>query len=168
MKTIHLEVPRVMAINMTNGRLGYVVLEGPHFLVDWGVLDLRGARDPERLEKACDVIAWNLPDVLVLEDVEAKGCMKGARTRQLISRLKEEARHRAIETAILSRLEAQGLFEPLGATTRYAIARMVADRFPELKRSLPYARRAWESEHHNMTLFVAASFALAYFRQATG
>ncbi len=157
-----------MAINMTNGRLGYVVLEGPHFLIDWGVLDLRGAGDPERIEKTCDVIAWNLPDVLVLEDVAAKGCLKGARTRKLINRLDEEARRRAIETAILSRLEVQAVFEPLGATTRHAIARIIADRFPELRRRLPYAKRAWDPEHHNMTLFAAASFALAYFKQATG
>ncbi len=167
MKTIHLEVPRVMAINMTNGRAGYAVFEGEHFLVDWGVLDLRGTKDTERLEKILNIIAWNLPDVVVLEDVDAQSCVKGDRTRNLLKQIAKDTKARSIETSVISRKDLQSVFESMGACTRHAIARIVVDRFPELKRRMPPVRRAWDSEPHNMTLFVAASFALAWFKHAT-
>lgn len=163
MKTIHLEVPRVMAISIASGRVGYAVLEGPQFLIDWGVLDVRGVNDKERISKIVETIAWNLPDILVLEDVKAKGCMKGARSRVLIKRIKSESSLRAIDTVMISRMDVRCLFAPLHGHNKDVIARTVANHFPELLRALPRERRPWDAEQYRMTLFEAASYALVYF-----
>jgi len=165
MKTIQLEVPRVMALSIATGRVGYAVLEGPRFLVDFGVLDLRGANDNERITKIVETIAWNLPDILVLEDVKAKGCMKGARSRVLIKRIKLETSLRAIDIVMISRLDVRRFFAPLDGRNKDVIARTVANHFPELLRALPRERRPWVPEQYRMALFEAASYALVYFKR---
>jgi len=45
--------------------------------------------------------------------------------------------------------------------TKHGRARLVADRFPELEPFLPPVRKIWMHEDDRMSIFDAASFALA-------
>jgi hypothetical protein len=47
-----------------------------------------------------------------------------------------------------------------GGLTKYENARLVAEHFPVLGRSLPPARKPWESEDYRMSMFAAADTAL--------
>ncbi len=154
-----------MAVAISTGRIGFAVLEGPSFLVDWCTLDLRGANNDERMEKICATLAWFLPDTVIVEDVKAKGCMKGARTRLLIKRLKTETKLREINVETISRVEVRKFFAPLGGHNKDAIARVVTSQFPEMATSRPKERQAWDCEQYAMATFEAASFALVYLKR---
>jgi len=159
------DVPRIMAIVISTGRMGYVVLEGDNFLVDWGSHVLRSLSDQERLEKACKTLAWYLPDVVILENVTAAGCQKGTKTKQLVKKLAQETRRRKIEVSIVNRQEVRQFFAAEGGTNKDLMARLVCNHLPELIRILPNPRKPWNSEQHGMPIFEAAGFALVHLRK---
>ena len=154
-----------MSVAISTGRIGFAVFEGLPFLVDWGTLDMRGANNDERIERICATLAWYLPDAVIVEDVKAEGCMKGARTRLLVERFKKEAKLRKINVEAISRVKVRELFAPLGGRNKDVIARIVTSQFPELSRSLPSKRQTWGHEYYGMATFEAVSFALVYFKR---
>ncbi len=159
------DVPRIMAVTISTGRIGYAVLEGPSFLVDAETLDMRGADDDERIEKICAALAWNLPDTVIVEDIKDKGCMKGVRTRLLVKRFMKEAKRRRISVQPVSRIEVRNFFTPLGAHNKDMIARLVASHYPELIQLLPSKRETWDGEKYSMATFEAVSSALVYLKR---
>ena len=156
--------PRIMAIIISTGRAGYAVLEGEGFLVDYGTLELRGLSMPGRIQKLIETIAWNLPDILVLEDLEVHRSMKGARTRRLVKQLQSEAGLRTIETSLISRKEVLAVFGLRNRDSKHLLAQQITNQFPELLRALPKKRKPWISEAFQLPMFEAAAMALAAHR----
>ena len=151
-----------MALSTATGRAGFVVLESPHFAVDWGGVDLRGLSTARAVEKIITKVAWYLPDVLILEDPKAKGCRKGAYSRAVIRRIEKQAGLRAIEVRFIARLVARRFFPVAGTVNKDKIAQAVLQELPELRRP-PKTRKPWDPEQYRMAMFEAASYALAFY-----
>ncbi len=154
---------RVLAIDPTHRGFGYVVFEGPEFLVDWGVRSVHSPKNPRCAESAARLIDLYRPDVLILEDASATGCRRQARVRGLLDELVTLARQRGVRVHRVSRQNVRKTFASQGASNKYRIARVIATRFPELTPHLPPERKPWMSEDQRMAMFDAAAFALAFF-----
>lgn len=154
---------RVLAIDPTHRGFGFVVLEGPDRLVDWGVVQVREKKLLAYLKRIDSLIEQHRVSVIVAENVVAKGSRRGKGVVKLITRVHKLATGRRIHLRIVSRNQIRHAFHQLGTWTKYKIAVAISQRFPELKPSLPPRRKCYMSEDQRMTVFVAAALGLSIF-----
>jgi hypothetical protein len=151
----------VCAIHPSTRGFGYVVLEGPHSLVDWGVKAVRShQRNLASLTRVRELLAFYQPDVLVLENYQGRGSHRAKRVRTLINLIAAHAAEKRITTAAYSRSDLRTSF---GVKTKREIAEAIAREFPELEPRLPPVRKIWMSEDVRMNIFDAAALALTFF-----
>ena len=137
------------------------MLEGHKLLVDWGVRTVEGNKNAGSIEKVAEMIAHYNPHVMVLEDTVTKGSRRSPRIKALTKRLIAVAESRAIKVALFSRKQVRRVFFGDAGGTKYALAEIIAQRFPEeLGFRLPPKRRPWMSEDSRMDIFDAVALAL--------
>ena len=101
------------------------------------------------------------PDVLILEDVEGTGSHRRLPAQRMIVSLQKLAAGNGLRCEVLSRGDVRAAF-PRGHQTKRGIAEEIVLRFPELRETLPPARKWFESgEDERMSVFDAAAMALA-------
>jgi len=155
---------RVLAIDPTTSGFAYAIFEGPGFLLDWGLTQVR----PEQknalcLERIDALVARYLPDVVVLEAYDGKGSHRRRRVRSLIRSIQRLAVKRGARKRAFSRAEIRKAFGSLDKTTKHPIATEIAHRYPQLGWHLPGVRKFYESEDERMSIFDAAALAVTYF-----
>src|SRR2546428_2957056 len=65
---------RVLAIDPFTRGFGFVILEGPEHLVDWGMKEVRQNKAARSLKQLADLIEHYQPDVIVAkEESEVRG-----------------------------------------------------------------------------------------------
>jgi hypothetical protein len=159
----HERLVRVIALDLHPRRFGYVVLERPDRLLDWGVCTDRRKRHSgdaliqKRLKR---VLALWSPSVILLRDrggVRRSICSPN----RLLKRIVAEAKDLRIPVCSLEATNSR----PHGKSlTHHENARRVAERFPSLEWEVPPKRRAWESEHYRTSIFTAASLAMSHIQ----
>src|SRR6266851_1151134 len=154
---------RVLAIDPTHRGFGYVIFEGPDFLLDWGVRHVEGPKNKASIAAAAELITHYHPRIMLLEDVAAKGCRRCRRVRELVEALDRYGRERGLTVRKVAQARVKRTFLPLGIRNKNQMARFVVGRFPELARFLPPERKPWMSEDLRTAIFDAAAFALAFF-----
>src|SRR5437879_2754155 len=153
---------RILALDLHPCSFGYVVIESPTNLLDWGVCSSRqkgavsDALVRKRLRRLLDL--WR-PAVLVFNTLSSVTPKSNHRSKRLLKQIETEARKHRIPVRILEDNPVGNQGENL---TKYENARRVAEHFPVLTRELPPKRRAWESEHYRMSIFTAASLVRVY------
>jgi Holliday junction resolvasome RuvABC endonuclease subunit len=160
MSKVPSEHRRVLAIDPTSRGFGFVLLEGPHRLIDWGVAHARVDKHRRCLARVANLIAHYEPEVIVLEDGAGRGSRRCARVRQLLQDIQRLATARNIATRSFSRSKVRRAFEGANAHTKHQIAKTIAGRFPELVPHLPPFRKPWMREHDRMSIFDALGLAL--------
>lgn len=166
MNSVAIEEQRVLAIDPRSKGFGFAVFEGPTRLIDWGTKQTNGDRSRNCVKHVGALIARHQPDVLVVEDTEARGSRRWKRVRQLIPKFRTLAVRRRIRFRRISRRKVQKRFAATGASTKHQIAVAIAKQFPELDLRRPPLRRPWMSEAASMAIFDAASLALTFFESA--
>ena len=147
---------RILALDLHPRSFGYVVVESPRRLLDWGVSSYRGKHDAanvlvrKRLRQLLDL--WR-PAALVLHNPLKKSRRPNPKKDRLLERIVTETRSRRI----IVRVSVERAADQGEILTKYENARRVAEHFPVLRRELPPKRRAWESEHYCMSIFDAAA-----------
>ena len=154
---------RILAIDPFPKGLGFVVLEGPEQLLNWGTKTAKGDRNADCLRLADELMSVYRPDVIALEDHCGEGSRRHPRVQTLIQNLLVLASSREIATRTFSRLVVIKALAEYGARTKHQIAVHIARRFPELEPHLPARRKPWDSESERMSIFDAASLALTLF-----
>jgi hypothetical protein len=152
---------RVLAIDPTSRGFGFVVLESPTMLVDWGVKSTRPNEATKTLAKVLEVIRHYRPEIIVLEDHrETRRC---ARIQSLLDRICRLATSEGLKSRSIKVSRVKKVFRTFRANTKYEIAHAVAQQLPELAPRLPPYRKPWMSEDYRMAIFDAAALALTYF-----
>jgi Holliday junction resolvasome RuvABC endonuclease subunit len=159
---------RILAIDPTQRGFGYVIFEGPNFLVDWGVRDVGGAENPRCAQAVARLIEHYTPSALILEDASARGCRRGRRVRDLLGELTALGTDCGARVRRISRTKVRTTFAGFGASNKHQIARVIAALFPELASRLPPERKPWMSEDQRMAIFDAAALALTLFKSGKG
>jgi len=154
--------PRVLGIDPTHRGFGYVVFEGPEFLIDWGVRHIDGPKNSRSIEAVEKLVRLYQPDVLVLEDTSTKGCRRRQRVKELLAELSAFAERNRVRVRKVSRVKVRKTFRRLGATNKRQMAGLIASRFSELAPHLPPERKPWMSEDLRAAMFDAAAFGLVF------
>ena len=140
------EPSRILAVSLSSRGFGYAVVEGNDRLIDYGKKVFDENKNVQSLAHIEKILTRSQPDVLVLQDVNAKGTRRDPRIKKLhrkVVALTEQHKITAVEisgTALRTAL----LGNPKG--TKHEMAEVLATWFPdELASRLPLKRRDWMS-----------------------
>lgn len=148
---------RVLGIDFSSRGFGFVVVERPRFLLDWGVVRLSNREPTATLKRLADLLARYRPSALVLEDVE-RNARRNSRLRGLSAQATRLASQIGLPcTAVDARILRRRFSSEAGACTKYEIASLVARSLPVLRPHLPPRRKPWTSEAEAMAVFDAAA-----------
>ena len=144
MKSSKSNPKRVLALDPTSRGFGFVVLESPTMLVDWGVKTTRPKEEAKALAKVLEVIRHYQPEIIVLED--HRGSRRCARIQSLLDGVcrlaaTENLKSRRIRISLVKKV-----FRTFRANTKHEIAHAVAQQLPELAPRLPRYRKAWMAD----------------------
>lgn len=160
---IEIESPaRVLAVDPTSRGFGYLIMEGPEELVDWGLKRTPEEKNVRCLRQIRRLVERYAPTVILIEDYREPEAYRQERVRGLLEQLAVGPWRGALVIRIPRRL-VKLAFAKSGAATRDEIAQAVSRKFSELARRLPPTRRLWMSADPRMAIFNAASLALTYY-----
>jgi Holliday junction resolvasome RuvABC endonuclease subunit len=155
---------RILAIAPWTKGFGYAVLEGRGSFVDWGLKTVKGNKNSECLKRIKDLIEYNRPNALVLEDTSGKVARRAPRIRALIRKIAALASENKIEVVFFSHREVAESLLPNENATKYEVAQYLATRYPdELAHRLPPKRTAWKGEDARRKIFDAVALTEYYF-----
>lgn len=154
---------RILSITPGIRGFGYAVIEGQDMLIDWGIKAVTGDKNNECIVKVEEMINFYKPDVLVMEDHEAKESLRSERIRSLSRRILVLAKRNLLPIKVFTHKKVRQIFFEEGLGTKHALAQIIADQFPEeLGHRLPHKRRAWESEGYSMVIFEAVALCIVF------
>jgi hypothetical protein len=155
---------RVLAIYPVSRAFGYVVLESPAMLIEWGVKAIRTEKTNRTLVKLEELIDRYAPDVIVLEDCGSGSSNRCCRIGHLLGDIAGLGEGRRVRVSAVPRSGVRKFFSAAGAATKHEIARAIAKRLPELASLVPQLRKPWMSEGYHMAVFSAAALALTFYQ----
>src|SRR5437867_4414730 len=79
MNTYTNKIRRILAIDACPRGFGFAVIENSDRLIDWGVKELRGDKNPKSRTAIEKLIACYEPDLVVVEDCTARGSRRRRR-----------------------------------------------------------------------------------------
>jgi hypothetical protein len=150
---------RVLALDVHPLSFGFVLLEGPERLIDWGVRSFRHGVNAVKVPmgKKLDLLFKQYqPSVLIV----GNGRTGISRQMKVIARL-AAAHH--LRVLSVSRDSVRKAFPQ--SRNKYEIANAATNRCPDLSSYLPAKRKPWQSEKYAMSVFEAAALGLTYLAQ---
>jgi Holliday junction resolvasome RuvABC endonuclease subunit len=157
---------RVLAIDPTSRGFGFIVVEGPSQVVDWGVRSGRAAsieREQQLLQRFNDLLSQYRPKTVILEDMRAPESRRRTRVRLLLGAMENFARWHDIRVRRIPQSKVKKVFATFHAMSKHDIACIISQQLPELSPWLPQPRKPWRGEDYRMASFNAAALALTYF-----
>jgi hypothetical protein len=157
---------RIVALDLRLQRFGFVVMEGHQQLLEWGTRTYRTSNLKDRIlfaqRRIVPLLTSFRPSVVVLNHVQGLHGVRGPSHYRIVQAIEHEAAQRSAALVLIGRQEIRRAFRKAGEITKDEIAAHVALLFPALTWKLPPTRKTWMSEHHNMTIFDAASLGITY------
>ena len=92
---------RILAVALSFGGFGFVVMEGQKTIIEFGRRMADGDKNAQSLAKAKKLLSFYRPDVLVLQDVEAKGSRRWPRIKTLNRQIKRVAEKHKIKVILI-------------------------------------------------------------------
>ena len=152
---------RILAIALTSRGFGYAVMEGDSTLIDFGKKVINAEKNARSLGHIEKIIGRNCPDILVVDDVHAKGTYRAARIKKLHKSLLMMARKHKLKVEKLAGMELRRALLGDEKGTKHGMAQLLAKQFPDdLASRLPPKRKAWASEDVRMDIFDAVALAV--------
>lgn len=154
---------RVLAIDPYSKGFGFAVMEAPLQLIDFGLKTPARNKGSltNRLKKAEVIIGHYLPDVVVVEDRQAKEPRRRHQARTMLRGIEKLALDKNIQYIRLSRSAVHEVITGQSHSTKYEVATKIVEQFRELEPYLPLPRKLWMSESETMNIFDAAALGLA-------
>jgi len=156
-----------MAIDLRRSRFGYAVLDGSNTVLEWGSGEMwadgkrRGDFKNTRIRS---VLRVSSPTTVVVRKSQYRGSLDSPLKDRLLRQIKRDAEEYSTPFTMISQAEIRRAFHLPKRGSKYKIASVIAQRFPELRVKLPAERRAWEPELHSMIVFDAIAAGLAYLQ----
>ncbi len=145
-------VVRILAVAPRSRGFGYVVLEAPDRLIDWGRRSTRKQKTQRTLGEIGLLFDSFRPDVLVVEDGDAASSRRRLRLRGLLRAIREFA-EQGMAVWPVSRADVLRRFP--GAKSKHERTLRIATAFPELAPFVPPKRQSWMTEDDRESIFDA-------------
>jgi hypothetical protein len=100
---------RILAVSLSSRGFGYAVMEGDTALILYGKKVIQGDKNVRSLASIESLITRNQPDVLVLQDVNAKGTRRAPRIKELHRKVVILAKRHRLKTVKISGTELREL-----------------------------------------------------------
>jgi Holliday junction resolvasome RuvABC endonuclease subunit len=155
--------PLVLGFHPSFKGFGWVLFDDEPSLLDWGTVDIEGARNAAALERIEALLDRYRPAVLAVEAHDDAKSRRSRRIRRLYGAVARAAEARGVAVCRYSRAQIASSRLMNGARTREEVAKAVVECLSVLRPRLPKPRRLWVGEHPAMQLFCAAACVLAYF-----
>ena len=133
----------------------FVRMESPDTLLDHGITRVRPLSNQKILERIDKLLDYLEPDIIICRRNENKSYLKSKRIVDLNQKSEKLAEKKNLIVYKYSREQIKDTFQNFGITTKYALAKELVSRFPELSHKMPKLNKIWESEHRNFSLFDA-------------
>lgn len=153
----------VYALYPNANGFGFVYLENPRKLLDYGAVRINPISNRKVLERIKRSFDYLRPSIVIIQDPEGKASRVGRRVRRLIDKIIVLAAEENLQVIQYSRDQVRDVFEQFGAVTKYEISKVLLAEFKELELREPKKRKTWESVSHNMPIFDALSLALTWY-----
>lgn len=154
----------VLSIYPFSRGFAFVLFEGPNNPFDWGVKDIK---EKHRNEKTLDAIKELIdrynPDAIIIEETGVGGARRSSRIRKLYRSLTHLCNTELIDLHRFPPSAIKRYFEPVGAVTKYEIAKAIGRAVPAFAHRMPKVRKPWMSADPKQSLFDAAALGLVYF-----
>lgn len=155
---------RLLALEIRASRLGFVVLEEPARLLDWGVRSFgeqKGKLGSTVSDRIATLLAFHSASVIVARTRKYLAAARNRRFRTIMSAVRTEARRHSAEFRALTVRQVTNYFAASGEATKYDIATRLAREFEELSWKLPSRRKIYQSEPLAMLVFDALANGVA-------
>lgn len=161
---------RLLALEIRSSRMGFVVLEGPTKLLDWGVRRY-GAREgplrPTVSNRIEGLLRTRYPDLVVVRDRTHWTATASRRFVTIMSSIRSVTKRHSTKFKIVSAHRVRHHFALGRFRTKHEIATSLSRRFEELSWKLPARRKPFENEARPMVIFDAAATGLTFFGMPT-
>lgn len=158
------EKPKIVyAIYPNANGFGFVYMNSPRKLLDYGVVRINPICNFRILEKIKSSISYFKPAILILLDPESKSSRTGNRIKNLIDKISIYAQSENLHISLISRDQIRDVFENFGVNTKFEISQWLLTEFKELETRRPKERKLWTSEDRNMVVFDALSLAMTWY-----
>ena len=154
-KTLGMSEVCTLALEIRSQRFGFAVVEGGQ-LLDWGVRE-HGGQPLVASQKVASLVDLYGPAAVVIRKRE-----RHRHPSDVFPAIRSALRLRAVILRLVSAKKVRAHFAELGGTTKFEIAKSIAQRFPELAWSVPPKRKPWQSESYHAAIFDAAATASAF------
>jgi hypothetical protein len=157
---------RFLAIAPTARGFGYSVMEN-NAMLECGYKGVKGNKNLNSVSKIEKLMRQFLPSVLVLQDVNAKGCHRAPRIKALHRQVLGLAAKQKCRVTLFSGIKLRITLLGDEKGTKYEMAELLAQKFPdELAGKLPPKRRPWENEDGRMDMFDAVGLAMVFWMKS--
>ena len=154
----------VLALSAFSRGFAFVLFEGPNNPFDWGVKEIRDRqKNIPTLQGIKELVDRYRPEVIVITDLTNNGSKQAVRIEKLHRMIKHLAGTEYVELFEFPRSAVKQYFEPAGSTTKYEIAKVIAQQIPAFAHRQPPYRKAWMSADPRQYLFDAAALALVFY-----
>jgi Holliday junction resolvasome RuvABC endonuclease subunit len=154
---------RILAIALTSRGFGYCVMEGP-VMLECGKKKAKGNKNAQAVSKIEKLMNQFLPDVLVLQDVNAAHCRRAPRIKALHRQVVELAEEHKCKVTLFSGKQLRTTLMGDVKGTKHEMAEMLVQKYPsELGGKLPPKRRAWDNDDGRMDIFDAVALAEVFW-----
>jgi hypothetical protein len=154
----------VLAVSAFSRGFAFVLFEGPDNPFDWGVKEIRDRqKNIPTLQGIKELVDRYRPEAIVITDLTNNRSKQTVRIRKLHRMIKHLAGTEYVEVYEFPRSAVKQYFEPTGSTTKYEIAKTIAQQIPALAHRMPPYRKAWMSADPRLYIFDAAALALAFY-----
>lgn len=154
---------RILAISLSTYGFGYAVMENGCRLVNYGKKVIPKDKNAKSLTGIEKMMVRNRPDVLVLQDVNARGTHRVPRIKTLHKKVLALAKKHDLKVDNISQKELRLTLIGREGATKQEMAELMASRFPdELALRLPPKRKPWVSEDSRMDYFDAVGLVVAH------
>ncbi|WP_340151443.1 hypothetical protein [uncultured Sneathiella sp.] len=152
---------RILSLVPTSRGTGYIIAETPPlFVLQRSVLSREYGQD-QHIKELARLIAWNRPEVLLLEDLNST-YYRREKTRTTIEAVIGLASGYGIAVRAIAKEDVYAQFNVSETATKAVIARLAAELLqdPSITKLVPGDRRLWEAEPYWMPMFEALALLL--------
>lgn len=153
----------VYAIYPNANGFGFVCMDGPRKLLDYGIVRINPICNFRLLDKIKSSVEYFKPSVLILLDPYGNSSRTGNRIRTLIEKIIDYANQENLPVAKISRDQIRDVLENFGVITKFEISQWLLTEFKELETRRPKQRKLWTSEDRNMAVFDSLSLAITWY-----
>lgn len=162
---------RILAVDLRARISGFVVMDGPTRLLDWGLtrapfaVNGKSIATGRRVTSLLDLYA---PSAVVVTRVPRKSLRYRSGVGPVLQFIRREATLRSIPLSTIGQREMRKAFSRFHARSKHEIATVLASLYPELLWKLPPKRKSWQHEPYRITMFDAIALGYTYLERHDG